>query len=274
MIGSRHTRPRAHSLNRLLPNVMTTLALSAGLIAMRFAIHQQWRAAVTAILIAAILDGLDGRLARAVGQPSRFGGEFDSLSDCVSFGVAPTVLLYLWVASSAGTLGWLPLLVFTICAALRLARFNAGAGESDDKPAWRTGFFIGVPTPAAAGLVMVPLYLAFEFGPGFWTAPLWVGLWTLVIAVAMVAPLPTFSGKSGRVRHEYVPPLLVVVGLLGAAMVAVPWLTILLLSALYVAALPFSIRRFRTLRRRAPADRAGPGEDGEATIVPLSKSGD
>lgn len=278
-------RPHGLSVNRLLPNILTMVALSAGLMSIRFALHGQWTAAVTAILIAAVLDGVDGRIARAMGRATKFGGQLDSLADCVSFGVAPALLLYLWAEQGAGTLGWVAVLAYTVCAALRLARFNAGQDESDDQPAWVSGYFIGVPTPAAAGLAIYPLIISFEFGPGIWSNATVVGIWTTIVALLMVAPIPTFSMKSARVPQEYMLPLLIVVGLFVAALVSAPWPTIMALGVFYVATIPTSIRKFRRLQRETPPDSVLHGAQtesgnrfgertGSGTVVPIRSSSD
>lgn len=279
-------RPHGLSLNRMLPNILTMVALSAGLTGIRFALQGQWTAAVGAILVAAVLDGVDGRIARAMGRTTKFGSQLDSLADCVSFGVAPALLIYLWVEQNAGALGWIAVLAYTICAALRLARFNAGQDDSGDQPAWASGYFIGVPSPAAAGLALYPMIASFVFGPGFWTHPAFVGIWIVVVAGLMVAPLPTFSMKSARVPHPYMLPLLIVVGLFVAALVSETWATIMVLGVLYVATLPFSVRKFRRLQREAPADRPPHRSDREhspdqrnaqghgGTVVPMRTTDD
>lgn len=283
-------RPHGLSINRMLPNILTMVALCAGLTSIRFALQAHWEAAVAAIFVAALLDGVDGRIARAIGKTSKFGGEFDSLADMVSFGVAPALLLYLWAESAAGPLGWIAVLIYTICAALRLAKFNAGQAETDDRPAWVSGYFIGIPSPAAAGLVMVPLLISFEFGAGLWSDPIVVGLWAVFIAAMMVAPIPTFSMKSARVPHDYMLPVLIVVGLFVASLVSAPWRTMLILGLIYVATIPASIKRFRRLTREMPVpvqrapgngkgeagdDTPGPDDNGPgATVFSLRRRGD
>ncbi len=150
------------SINKMLPNVLTVLALCAGLTSMRFGLQERWEAAVWAIIIAGIFDGLDGRIARLLRSSTKFGAELDSLSDVVSFGVAPAILLYLWTMNGAGNVGWVLVLLFAVCCGLRLARFNTMLGEPD--PPWAHNFFTGVPAPAGAGLVLLPMIMSFEFG--------------------------------------------------------------------------------------------------------------
>lgn len=248
----RERRPRLKGMpiNRLLPNVLTTLALCAGMTAIRFAIQAQWRAAVIAILVAALLDALDGRIARLLNGQSKFGAELDSLSDAISFGVAPAMLLFLWVMKNGGGLGWVSVLAFTVCSALRLARFNAKLGESD-LPPWAFNYFTGVPAPAGAGLALLPLIASFEIGPGIVGHPLVVGIWTVLVALLMVSRLPTFSLKGIRVPHRHIVPVLVVVGLVAASLVSAPWATLALIGLAYLMSLPFSLRQFRALEREA-----------------------
>lgn len=263
--ANRPPRVSGLSLNRLLPNVLTMLALSAGLTAIRFAIQGRFQAAVIAIVIAAILDTLDGRIARLLNGQSRFGAELDSLSDVVSFGVAPALMLYLWVLWDGGTFGWIAVLAFSVCAALRLARFNIKLGESD-LPPWAFNYFTGVPAPAGAGLALLPMILSFEVAPAVFANPALVTVWTLAVALLMVSQVPTFSLKGLRVPQRLVAPVLLGVGLLAAALVSAPWITLALLEIAYLASLPFSYRQFRSLQRaaeRLQAEAAAPPEAGD-----------
>ncbi|WP_142847831.1 CDP-diacylglycerol--serine O-phosphatidyltransferase [Telmatospirillum sp. J64-1] len=242
-------RIKGLSFNRMIPNILTLLALSAGLTSIRFGMHDNWQAAVVAILIAAILDGLDGRVARMLRGTSKFGAELDSLADFISFGVAPAVLLYFWIMHTAGGIGWALVLLFAICSALRLARFNTMIGQPD-MPPWAYNFFTGVPAPAAGGLVLIPMMLSFE-APGFFAQPVVVGIFLVGVSFLMVSSIPTFSGKSFKVPHSYVLPLMVVIGLLAAFLVTEPWLTVSVLGFIYLATIPISVRRFRKLSRQA-----------------------
>src|SRR5262245_10165044 len=173
-------RLRDQSINRLIPNMFTVLALFAGLTAIRFAGDQRWEPAVIAVVAAGIFDGLDGRIARLLGGATKFGAELDSLSDVISFGVAPAMLLYLWSLHSASTLGWTVAMIFAVCCALRLARFNAKLDEPDPTP-WAGQFFTGVPAPAGAGLAMLPMMLSFQFGDSVFRHPAVVGPVLLVV---------------------------------------------------------------------------------------------
>jgi CDP-diacylglycerol---serine O-phosphatidyltransferase len=247
---NRPPRLRGLSLNRLLPNMLTMLALCAGVTAMRFAIQGRFEAAVVSIMVAAVLDALDGRIARMLNGQSKFGEELDSLSDVVSFGVAPAITLYLWVLAGAGTPGWIAVLAFSVCAALRLARFNSKLGDSD-LPPYAYNYFTGVPAPAAAGLVLLPLVFSFEAGTTVFGHPLFVGLWAGAIALLMVSQLPTFSFKGIRVPQKFVIPVLAGVGLIAAMLVSTPWLTLAMIGIAYLISLPFSFRQYRRLRREA-----------------------
>src|SRR3954452_2071850 len=222
---ARPPRQRGLPINRLLPNVLTMLALCAGLTAIRFGIQQRWEPAVVSIIVAALFDALAGRIARLLNGQSKFGAELDSLSDVVSFGVAPAMLLYLWSLSKGGSLGWIAVLSLSVCAALRLARFTTNLGESD-LPPYAYNYFTGVPAPAAAGLALLPIILSFEAGTEIASATLPVALWTAAVALLMVSQLPTFSMKGIRVPQKYVMPVLVCVGLLAAALVSAPWPTL------------------------------------------------
>jgi CDP-diacylglycerol--serine O-phosphatidyltransferase len=241
-------RLRDQSINRLIPNMLTVLALCAGLTSIRFALDQRWEMAVFAIVVAAVLDGLDGRIARLLDSTSKFGAELDSLSDFVSFGVAPAILLYYWTLQGAGGTGWVIALLFGVCVALRLARFNTRI-DNADLPAWTSRFFVGVPAPAGAGLSLIPVFATLLFGPGFFSNPIFVGCTTVAVALLMVSRLPTFSMKRVRVPHHLVVPTLASVGLLAAVMVSMPWLTLLGLALVYLATIPLSIISYRRLER-------------------------
>ncbi|WP_437375399.1 CDP-diacylglycerol--serine O-phosphatidyltransferase [Inquilinus limosus] len=243
-------RIRGLTINRLLPNILTTLALCAGLTAIRYAIHERWEQAVTAILVAAVLDGLDGRVARLLRGSSKFGAELDSLADIVSFGVAPALILYLWMMQDAGSLGWVAVMAYAVCAALRLARFNTALDDTT-LPAFAYNYFTGVPVPAGAILILMPVMISFEFSSGFWAAPLLVGLWTVAVALLLVSRIPTFSMKVVRIPPDYIVPVLIGVGLVATLLVTATWPTLVALGLIYVGSLLFSIRRYAHLKRQA-----------------------
>lgn len=245
-----HPRLKGLSINHLLPNVLTVLALCSGLTAIRFAILERWEPAVIAIVIAAILDALDGRIARLLNGQSKFGAELDSLSDAISFGVAPAFMMYLWGLHGAGSLGWIAAMAYAVCCALRLARFNSRLVVVD-LPPWAYNYFTGVPAPAGAGLVLLPMTLGFEAGPALLSHPVVIVPWTLMIGGLMVSTLPTFSFKGARVPTQWVVPALAGVGLVAAMMVSQPWWTLSIIIIAYLATLPFSMVQFRKLQRAA-----------------------
>ena len=240
------------SLNKLIPNILTVLALCAGLTSIRFALHGKWEHAVLSIVLAAILDGLDGRVARLLQGTSKFGAELDSLSDFVSFGVAPAMVLYFWTMQGAGGFGWALVLLFAVCCALRLARFNTMLGNAD-LPPYAYNFFTGIPAPAAAGVVLLPMVASFEFGDAFFGRPSVVAVFLLGVAFLMVSTIPTFSFKKVRIPNTWVLPVLLIVGLLAAFLVTEPWLTLVVLGFAYLVMIPFSVRAFRRLKRQAEA---------------------
>ena len=244
-------RIRGLTINRLLPNILTTLALCAGLTAIRYAIQGRWEQAVTAILVAAVLDGLDGRVARLLRGSSKFGAELDSLADIVSFGVSPAIILYLWMMQGAGSFGWLAVMAYAVCAALRLARFNTALDDADSLPPFAYNYFTGVPVPAGAILILMPLMISFEFAPGFWAAPVLVGVWTVFVALLLVSRIPTFSMKVVRIPQEYIVPVLVGIGLVATLLVTATWPTLVALGLIYVGSILFSIRRYAHLKRQA-----------------------
>jgi CDP-diacylglycerol--serine O-phosphatidyltransferase len=238
----------------VLPNLVTLLSLCAGLTSMRMSIEMRYDWAIAAVAIAAALDGIDGQVARFLKSASRFGAELDSLADFVNFGVAPGILLYVWTLDEAGSVGWIAALIFAICAALRLARFNV-ALEGPAKPEWQAGYFVGVPAPAGAMIVFLPVYLEFIGAPhGFLTAPV-VLVYTLGVAMLMVSQLPTWSSKliGRRIRRDLVLPLFVLVVLVVAFLLSFPWQTMTVLSLVYIASLPLS---WRAYQRRLAADAA------------------
>jgi CDP-diacylglycerol--serine O-phosphatidyltransferase len=233
-------------VSALIPNLLTIGALCAGLTAVRFAFLGRWEHAVAAILFAAILDGLDGRMARLLNATSKFGAELDSLSDFVSFGAAPALILYLWGGQFVGGVGWAAALFYAVCCALRLARFNTMLGDPNT-PAWARYYFTGVPAPAGACLAILPLMAGFEFGvyPSF--AP-WVTVGFLTGAGAlMVSRLPTFSTKQMRIPRALTVPALVLAAVFVGALATAPWATMLAAGAAYLVSIPFSV----ILQRRA-----------------------
>ncbi|MCD2324834.1 CDP-diacylglycerol--serine O-phosphatidyltransferase [Sphingomonas sp. IC-56] len=238
---------RGIPLRAVLPNTVTALALCSGLTATRFAMLGNWEVAVLMVLAAAVLDGVDGKIARLVRAESRFGAELDSLSDAISFGVAPALILYLWSLNTLGRFGWLVALLLALFCALRLARFNA-AIDQKEQPHKSAGFLTGVPAPAGALLALTPLYLWLWTGEATLAEPAIVAPWTVLIAVLMISSIATFAPTirlKQNVRFEAVAVLVVFV----AALVSAPWPTLAVMALVYLAAIPFSIRSYRRIRR-------------------------
>lgn len=245
-------RLRTLSFNKIIPNIVTLLALSAGLTSIRFGLRGEFENAVLAIFLAAVFDGIDGRIARMLKGTSKFGAELDSLSDFISFGVAPAVLLYMWTLQGAGGIGWALSLLLAVCASLRLARFNTMLGEPDP-PSWAHNYFVGVPAPAAAFLVLLPMVLSFHFDAEVFSSDWVVGLVVILVSFLMVSRVPTYSFKRFRVPAIWVLPLMIIVGLLAAFLVTEPWATLGVIGLIYVASIPFSVRSYRSLQARAAA---------------------
>jgi CDP-diacylglycerol--serine O-phosphatidyltransferase len=225
-------------LTRLLPNMLTLLSLCSGLTAMRYAMLGHWHAAVLAIVIAGIFDMLDGRVARMLNLSSKFGAELDSLSDAVSFGVAPAFVMYEWLVKDAGGFGWAAVLIYAVCAALRLARFNTML--DDDAPATppRKNYFVGLSAPGGAGLAITPLVYVLQFGESITPPAVSVAFWLILLGGLMVSRLPTLSLKGWRVTPTWVVPILIGVVIMVAAMISEPWMTLCVIGTTYALSLP------------------------------------
>jgi CDP-diacylglycerol---serine O-phosphatidyltransferase len=255
-------RHRRVPVRMLVPNFFTLLGLCAGLTAIRMGIEARYDLAVAAIVFAACLDGIDGRIARLLKASSRFGAELDSLADFVNFGVAPAFLIFNWGLGDLKSAGWICVMIFALASALRLARFNAAL--DDDRPRWQSNYFMGMPTPAAAIAVLLPLYL-FQLGvtemKALWALKI-VLVYTVFIAFMMVSNIPTYSGKllGERVGREWVLPIFVLAIGLVAFLFTYPYETLTALTIGYLAFIPLSWRAFR--------DKSG-GE-GEADRAPVS----
>ena len=256
----RRRRFRPIPVRMLVPNVITLLAICAGLTAIRLSTEGRMELAVAAIVFAAVLDGLDGRVARMIKGQSKFGAELDSLADFVNFGVAPGLILYFWQLHELHNGGWIAAMVFAISGGLRLARFNATM-DDPNKPAFAANYFTGVPAPMGAILVLLPIYLAFLGMP---SPPAMLTLfYTLVIAFLMVSRLPVFSGKTVRLRvpPEMVLPVFVSVIFFVALLIGYPWHILSTGSVLYLLSLPLGWRSYRGHARNAAAQaEAAPAE--------------
>lgn len=233
----------------MVPNFFTLLGLCAGLSSIRMSIEGRYDFALAAIVFAALLDGIDGRIARLLKASSRFGAELDSLADFVNFGVAPAIMLFTWGAGGQKSLGWIAVMLFALASALRLARFNAAL--DDDRPKWQSNYFLGIPTPAAAILVLLPIYisdLGVDLRQSTWTLNL-VLAYTILVGVMMVSIIPTYSGKllGERIGREWVLPLFIIAMSAVACLVTYPYVTLAVGSLAYLAAIPLSWKRFRQL---------------------------
>ncbi|NIJ10265.1 CDP-diacylglycerol--serine O-phosphatidyltransferase [Saccharomonospora amisosensis] len=236
---------------RLLPNAITVLALCAGLSAVQFALVGQHVLAIGAIGVAAVLDSLDGRIARLLDATSKMGAELDSLSDAISFGVAPALVLYIWLAE-AGRLGWVAALIFAVCIVLRLARFNTLLDDTEQPP-YAGEFFVGVPAPAGGLLVLLPVIVTLQFGEGWWSSQAAVWLWTVAVAGLLISRIPTLSLKKLRAPAKAVAPLLVGVGLVAAAIIQYPLIALIAALLLYLVHIPYSVHRYRWLAKHPEA---------------------
>jgi CDP-diacylglycerol--serine O-phosphatidyltransferase len=260
----RRRRFRPIPVRMLLPNVITLLAICAGLTAIRLSTEGRMELAVAAIVFAAVLDGIDGRVARMIKGQSKFGAELDSLADFVNFGVAPGLILYFWQLHELHNGGWIAAMVFAISGGLRLARFNATM-DDPNKPPFAANFFTGVPAPAGAITVLLPIYLAFLGLPKL--PSILTALYTLLIAFLMVSRLPVFSGRTVRMRvpPELVLPVFVSVIFFIALLIGYPWHILSAGSVLYLASLPVGWKSYRDHARNlaaataaAPAANAAP----------------
>ena len=252
--GGGRRRFRLIPVRMLLPNLITLLALCAGLTAIRLAVEDKLEWALAAIVFAATLDGIDGRIARLLKGTSKFGAELDSLTDFVNFGVAPALIVYFWSLHELKSAGWIAAMVFAICTGLRLARFNVMV-DDPNRPAWAGNFFVGIPAPAGAITVLLPIYVYFLGMPRFSFETPVILIYTLGIAFLMVSRVPVFSGKrvGKRVAPEMVLPVFVAVVLFFALLVAYPWVVLTTGTILYLAALPFGWLAYREYQRRDAA---------------------
>src|SRR6195256_4026722 len=266
-------RFRQIPVRTLVPNLITLLALCAGLTGIRLAIEARLEWALAAIVFAATLDGIDGRVARMVKCTSRFGAELDSLADFVNFGVAPALILYFWELHTLKSAGWIAALAFAICAALRLARFNVMI-EDPNRPAWAANYFVGVPAPAGAITVLLPIYAQFLGMPHFeFVTPVTL-LYTLGIAFLMVSRLPVFSGKrvGKRVAPEMVLPVFVLIVLFFALLISYPWEVLTIGTVMYLMTLPFGWLSYREAQRKTAA--AGVADEAPAAAAVATDAGE
>jgi len=246
---------RGISLRAVVPNAVTALALCFGLTGIRFAISAagydphpgDWERAIGAIIIAAMLDGIDGRIARLLKAESRFGAELDSLSDVIAFGVSPAIIMYLWSLQNFPKFGWICALAIAVCCALRLARFNA-AIDAEDQPHKSAGFLTGVPAPAGAGIAFLPLYLWLVTENELFRNPVIVAPWIVFVAILMISNVATYSWGSIRLRRHIRLEAILLLALLGTALFSEPWITLIVIAVGYIAMIPFSVRSYAKVK--------------------------
>jgi CDP-diacylglycerol---serine O-phosphatidyltransferase len=277
--GGRLFQRRQVPIRMLIPNFFTLLSLCAGLTAIRMALESRWDLALALVVLAGLLDGIDGRAARFLKAQSRFGAELDSLADFVNFGVAPALIVYTWgLAGNLKGFGWICVLIFAASMGLRLARFNSMLDV--EKPKWTSNYFTGMPAPAGAITVLMPLYLD---GAGFFdmrTMPWTIAFYTLAMATLLISTIPTFSGKllGERIKREWVMPILVAVALVMALLATYPHSMLLATTVAYLAMIPFSMRRHAAHTRegevQAKADAQRAAIAGDPRVVEIRPSGD
>ena len=233
---------RLMSMRRLVPNILTVLALCAGLSAIQLATQERFEFAVLMIIAAAILDGLDGRIARLLNGDTEIGAELDSLSDFVAFGVAPGMVIFLWSLEMLKPGGWTIVLGYAICCALRLARFNVMSREEATESPLSERYFVGVPAPAGALLALLPMYLTFAGIAPIDKYPAATAMYLGIIAFLMVSRIPTFSFKKVLIRRDLIVPVLLAVALLATTMFTYTWVTLIALVGTYLVLIPLAIR--------------------------------
>jgi len=253
------------SLRSVVPNAITAAAMCSGLTGVRFAISEEWAFAILAIVLAGVLDGIDGRVARLLKGQSRFGAELDSLADSLSFGMAPAIIFYLWTLQDLSRVGWFAALAFAICCALRLARFNAQI-DVDEQPHKSAGFLTGIPAPVGAGLTFLPFYLWMATGIDEFRNPVGNAIWMVAIAFLMISNIATLSWSSIKPRRSIRLELIAFVGLLFAALLLEPWWSLVVISIGYLVLMPWGLikyGRIKRLRAEASGNSRRPAESSE-----------
>jgi CDP-diacylglycerol--serine O-phosphatidyltransferase len=240
IVAARLERLEDLSIGKLVPSSITLMALGCGVTAIRFGLADQWATAVSFVIASMILDMLDGRAARMLGADSRFGAQLDSLADLVSFGVAPGIIMYMWSLSKMGNAGWIAALIFCACAAIRLARFNVESVR-DEGATKGNPYFTGLPTPAAACMMLLPLLISFQFSDPLVREPWVSGIFIAITSVLMVSRLPTPSIKYMKLQRQHRVLAAIAFTALAALLIAWPWGTMTVGLLIYVASIPFAI---------------------------------
>jgi CDP-diacylglycerol---serine O-phosphatidyltransferase len=251
--------PAGLTFRALAPNAITAAALCVGLTGIRFAIGGDYEKAVQAVILAGMLDGIDGRIARLLKAQSRFGAELDSLADAISFGVAPALIIYLWALQQMPSIGWIAALTYALSCVLRLARFNARIDMADE-PRKQAGFLTGIPAPVGAGLAFLPIYLWIITGSEMFAAPMLVSVWLVFIALLMISSVATFSWGKMRPRKNIRLEFILLAGLIVAGLITEPWYTLVGISVVYLAMIPPAMISYAGVKRRrtAASAQAGP----------------
>lgn len=249
-------KKRSFPITYLFPNIITVAGLCAGLSAVRFAMLGRFEMAVVFLIAAAIIDGMDGRLARMLNATSTFGAQLDSLADFVSFGIAPVMVMYLWQMENVRGLGWLVVLFFAVCMCLRLARFNTSIfeGEKDKKGKDPDEFFTGVPAPAGALLCVLPMVLTFQFGENIYTGPHFCVAYVAIIALLLVSTLPTLSAKKFKIPTQMAGPFIVLSCLIIAGWIIETWLTFTLCAVAYLLSIPYTVSKAAIANKKSEAE--------------------
>lgn len=259
--SARGPRLREIPIRLVVPNLITILAICAGLTGIRLAFESRYELAVAMVLVAAFLDGIDGRVARLMKATSKFGAQMDSLADIVNFGVAPALVVYVYALDEARSLGWIAALIYAIAAGLRLARFNV-MSERENRAAWQSEYFVGVPAPAGAMLVLLPVYLGFL---GLTTDRTFAFLssgYTVLIAFLLISRLPVWSGKSeSRMRRDLVLPAMLGVVIYVAMLMSFTWEVMVFTVCAYLISLPFGARKWKRKYGTLTIEEPGIGED-------------
>ena len=233
---------------KYVPNFVTLLSLSSGFTSFSFSLNKEWEIAIYLILLATVFDFFDGWFARKLKSGSNFGAELDSLSDFVSFGVAPSILIYLWSTNSLGSLGWGATLFFVICSSLRLARFTADIYITN-KPIDNNEYFVGIPSPAAAGLLLLPLFIFFEFNLEFVKNEYLNLFTTILIGFMMISKIPTLSLKTLNINQKYKTWIILIFVIISVSLVSRIWLTLILLFNIYIVSIFFIIIKSREIKQ-------------------------
>lgn len=249
---------KGQTLSKLIPNLITVGATCAGLTGVKYALDEKWEFAMIAIIVAGVLDGLDGRMARLLKSASDFGAELDSLSDFAAFGVSPALIMYFWSLESLGRFGWPVALFLVICCGFRLARFNTNLGKL---PPYAYNYFTGVPAPMAAGLAILPMIASTGLEADILREPAVVAIWLIFVALLMVSRLPTYAFKQAKIPHAAILPILVVFGVLVALLTVAPWRTLTVVGVFYLLSFPASVYTY--LRLKAEAERMQDARDEE-----------